>query len=219
MEHAVEWGMSMRTAPETAVPAAVSLAGRPAMPRQPGAGVLAGVRASTRATHEALDALLPQGLRNLHDYRRYLAAMLPLAEWLARGWQSRWPAHLACWHDPVRLEALRHDAACLDIAEVPANDALPATPAAWLGGCYVIEGSALGARLLARDVAGLAGQEPAVADARRFLSHVTADPVRWRGFARLLDRLPPEQGADAVAGAITGFAIVHARLSATGAPA
>ncbi len=207
----------MRTAAETARPATGPLA--PPAATQQRRGVLSQVRASTRATHEALDGLLPRGLRNLHDYRRYLAAMLPLADWVARGWQPRWSAHLARWGDPARLEALRHDAARLGVAAEPADGPMPATPAAWLGGCYVVEGSALGARLLARDVEGLAGREPAVADACRFLAHVTADPARWRGFARLLDGLPAEQGDDATAGAITGFAIVHARLSATGVPA
>jgi len=73
-------------------------------------GVLAQVRGATRETHEALDELLPLGLRHLADYRRYLAALQPLAEWLARGWRPDWPAHLACWHDGVRLEVfeVRH---------------------------------------------------------------------------------------------------------------
>lgn len=177
-------------------------------------GVLAQVRGATRETHEALDALLPLGLRHLADYRRYLAALQPLAEWLARSWRPDWPGHLACWHDRVRLEALRHDVDALGLATEPGPAPRPAaTPAEWLGGCYVIEGSALGARLLSRHVDRLATDAPEVAGARRFLGHLTADPVRWRRFSRLLDGLPAGQASHAVAGARSGFGLVHARLA------
>lgn len=198
---------------------------RPAAAPRPGRGqtavpgVLAQVRRDTRATHDALDALLPFGLRHLADYRRYLGALLPLADWLGRGWRRDWPAHLACWHDGVRLDALRHDAAALGVAADAAPEPPPAaTPAEWLGGCYVIEGSSLGARLLSRHVDQLAADAPTVTGARRFLDHLTADPVRWRRFSRLLDGLPASQAADAVAGARTGFGLVHARLSTQDAP-
>lgn len=178
-------------------------------------GALAQVRAATRGTHEALDALLPFGLRHLADYRRYLAALRPLAEWLALGWRPGWPAQLACWHDAARLDALRHDVRALGLPADPGPGPRPAaTPAEWLGGCYVIEGSALGARLLSRHLDRLAPGAPEVAGARRFLDHLTADPVRWRRFSRLLDGLPAGQAGDAVAGARTGFGLVHARLAA-----
>lgn len=177
-------------------------------------GVLAQLRTATRATHEALDARLPSGLRQLSDYRRYLAALLPLADWLARGWRPDWPSHLACWHDAARLEALRRDTSALGLGTGPRSGSrAAATPAEWLGGCYVIEGSALGARLLSRHVDQLAAHAPEVAGARRFLDHLTADPVRWRRFTRLLDDLPAGQATDAVAGARTGFGLVHARLA------
>lgn len=177
------------------------------------ASVLAQVRQATRATHEALDALLPLGLRNLHDYRRYLGAMLPLAEWLAHGPNGNRPAHLAAWDDPGRLACLRADCAALGVRPEPCGKPPPAGWAHWLGGCYVIEGSALGARLLSRHAAELAREHAGVRDARRFLAHVTADPPRWGRFVRLLESLPGTHAAAATSGARDGFAIVHARLA------
>jgi heme oxygenase len=184
-----------------------------------GPGTLPQLRQATRPTHEALDALLPHGLRALHDYRRYLGALLPLADWLARGWNPAWPAPLARWNDAARLACLRRDAAALGVGAAPA-DARPATTAAeWLGGCYVIEGSALGARLLSRHAQALAQAHPEVAGARSFLAHITADSRRWPRFVEQLDALPQAQAAAAVAGAETGFGIVHARLAIKGSQA
>jgi heme oxygenase len=182
-------------------------------------GVLPRLRAATRATHDALDALLPRGLGTLHDYRRYLGALLPLAEWLARGWNPLWPAPLARWNDAPRLACLRHDAAALAVPGRPAGATPAATAAEWLGGCYVIEGSALGARILSRHASALADGHPEVAGARRFLAHITADSRRWPRFMEQLDTLPRTQGAAAVAGARTGFGIVHAGLTTKGTQA
>lgn len=182
------------------------------------ASVLAQVRSATRSTHDALDALLPLGLKNLHDYRRYLGALLPLAEWLALGHRRDWSGRDNEWHDPDRLACLRADCAALDIVTTPTTAAAAPTRAHWLGGCYVIEGSALGARLLSRHAAGLAEDHADVRGARRFLCHITSDPPRWGRFVHLLDALPDGDARAATSGARDGFAIVHSRL-AQGAPA
>lgn len=181
--------------------------------------VLAEVRSATRGTHDALDALLPHGLRNLRDYGRYLGALLPLAEWLALGHRGDWSGRDAAWHDGVRLDCLRADCATLGVASAATGAPAPATRAHWLGGCYVIEGSALGARLLARDVSALATGHPEVRGARRFLDHITADPPRWGRFVRLLATLPDAHAAAATSGARDGFAIVHSRLAPGGTTA
>ena len=183
------------------------------------AGVLAQVRMATRATHDALDALLPVGLRDLHDYRRYLGALYPLAHWLVRGHRADWPAALAGWVDHDRLACLQADCDALGVPAVPVAVPASTDSAHWLGGCYVIEGSALGARLLARHAAELARAHPEVDGARRFLAHVTSDPPRWGRFVRLLDALPERDAARATSGARDGFAIVHARLATGELPA
>lgn len=179
-------------------------------------GALAQVRQATRATHEAIDALLPTGLRELGAYRRYLGALLPLLEWLGGGDRSGWPGPVRAWDDGQRLEALRADCAALGVEPTPASTAPAADWPYWLGGAYVIEGSALGARLLARDVTALAGDHPGVFGARRFLDHITRDPPRWGRFVRLLDALPDRHAGAAASGARDGFAIVHARLAPGG---
>lgn len=194
---------------------------RPTRSGSPG-GALQAVREATRDAHDAVDGLLPHGLRRLDDYRRYLSALLPLVEWLARGWHRDWPARLGDWRDSHRLAGLEHDLAALGLDSTPgtplAATPRPGTPAAWLGGCYVLEGSALGARLLARDLDALAGSRPEVGGARRFIDHITAEPARWRRFTRQLDALPAPQVPAAAAGARAGFAIVHAGLVAGGGP-
>lgn len=200
----------------------------------PVSGALQAVRSATRDTHDALDALLPHGLRRLHDYRRYLGALLPLADWLVRGWRAGWPDHLGSWHAPQRLAHLRQDIDALDRAPdarahvpgpLPSPRAIAAgstaatagaTPASWLGGCYVIEGSALGARILARDLDGLALEHPGVAGARRFIDQLTLDPGRWRRFTQVLDALPADDIGAATSGACAGFALVHAGLAGQG---
>ncbi|MBB1471646.1 biliverdin-producing heme oxygenase [Luteimonas sp. MC1782] len=180
------------------------------------AGALGEVRAATRATHEALDAALPDGLHGFEDYTRYLGALLPLAQWLADSWSPTWPAELACWRDSERVDFLRADLAALHAPACSSAVAGAVTPAEWLGGCYVMEGSALGARVLARDVDALERSHPEVAGARRFMRHLARDPRRWRCFAGLLDALPAEAVADAVRGARRGFAMVHRNLDPHG---
>ena len=193
---------------------------KPPAVRAPGtAGVLSQVREATRASHEAVDALLPVGLRDFNDYRRYLGALLPLVEWLRRGHRHDWPRHLAGWDDRQRLDTLRADCQAMGLQPTPAAAPVPAAWPSWLGACYVIEGSALGARLLSRDVTALAERHPEVRGARRFLDHVTSDPPRWGRFVRLLDALPERHAGAATSGARDGFAIVHSRLAPGGTPA
>ena len=177
-------------------------------------GALARLRRETRSTHEALDRALPDGLRNLPDYVRYLHGMLALAQWLADAWRPAWPQRLGAWRDDQRGARLRADLLGLGQAPCPPRVAAAATPAEWLGGCYVMEGSALGARLLVRDLEHLARERPGVADARRFLDHHAADPARWPRLRGELDRLPAADVADTVRGAQRGFALVHSQFAA-----
>lgn len=184
----------------------------PTSPETPGA--LAQLRLATRTTHEALDRALPDGLRSFGDYVRYLHGMLALAQWLADAWRPAWPQRLAAWRDDERGARLRADLLSLGQAPCPPRPAPAATPAEWLGGCYVMEGSALGARLLVRDLDHLARERPAVAAARRFLDRHAADPRRWPRLRTELDLLAPADIAPAVRGAERGFALVHSQFTA-----
>ena len=182
------------------------------------AGPLAALRAATRPAHEAIDHAFAGGLRTLDDYRRYLRALLPLARWLDASWRHDWPQHLACWHDPERV-ACQHDLVALGAAvDSPAPPA-SVDVAEWLGGCYVMEGSALGARLLSRNVDALSSEAARNALPRAFLARHIDDRGRWPRFRGALESLPPDRLPAALAGAHHGFALVAAALDVEGLPA
>lgn len=179
---------------------------------------LAALRAATRPAHEAIDGAFAGGLRSIDDYRRYLRALLPLAHWLDASWRRDWPPHLACWHDPGRIDSLHADLAALGDAPATATPVASASVAEWMGGCYVIEGSALGARLLVRDVAAIPwanGDGPP----RGFLDRHLGDRGRWPRFRATLGAIGPGDRPDTLRGARHGFALVAAALAREGRPA
>lgn len=195
---------------------------------QPGAtrsaGLASSLRTATRTTHDSVDSAFPQGLDSPDTYFRYLTAMLPLVQWLHDSWRPEWDEHSA-WHPPVRLQQLRDDLAHLarSVAPVvPVSEYAPApagSMAEWLGGCYVVEGSALGARLLVRDLDRLQPRHPHLAGARSFLNAHIADSRRWARFRNALDSLPDSAASAALRGARRGFALVHFQLQAMEASA
>lgn len=129
------------------------------------------LRDGTAAAHERLDALF--GGFNLADagsYRHFLLAhaeaLVPLEEALDAGGADR---VIADWPARRRGELLRADLAALGAAMPPAGAIpAPADDAAAAGMIYVLEGSRLGGRFLARQV------EPGLP--RRFL-----EPPQERG--------------------------------------
>lgn len=185
----------------------------------PAPGLSSRLRLATRAIHEQVDGAFPQGLASLDAYVRYLRAVLPLVRWLHDSWQPAWAGY-ADWHEPAHLHRLTADLAHLGAAPRGMSVHPPARPAAeWLGGCYVLEGSALGAKLLVRDLARLEPHHPRIAAARSFIDGHVADSGRWPRFRRLLDSLPETQAAAALRGAHRGFALVDTRTTAMEATA
>ncbi len=92
------------------------------------------------------------------------------------------------WRVQPLAALIARDLAYLDEPRPPLPDAPPlAGPAAQAAACYVLEGSALGARLLARRAAD---QGFTAGHGARHLAAQTASPDRWR---RFLDWL---EGAD-----------------------
>lgn len=180
---------------------------------------LAVLRAATRPAHEAIDSAFAGGLRTRADYRRYLRALLPLARWLDASWRSDWPAHLACWHDPARVTRLRDDLAALGETDDAPAPAASTDVAEWLGGCYVMEGSALGARLLSRDVDALSTGPAGDALPRGFLSSHLEDSGRWPRFRGALASVPRQHLPVTLGGARQGFALVAAALAMEVEPA
>ncbi|MEN1960083.1 biliverdin-producing heme oxygenase [Luteimonas sp. MJ246] len=185
----------------------------------PRAATLAALRNATRPAHLAIDGAFDGGLRSLDDYRRYLRSLLPLAHWLDVAWRDDWPPHLACWRDPGRAACIAADLRALGAPDAIDTPTAHASPEEWLGGCYVMEGSALGARLLARDVAALPRTPAEGPLPRGFLDRHLGDPGRWPRFRAAVGTLPPDGLPGALRGAAHGFALVAAALAREGRPA
>lgn len=151
------------------------------------------LRDATSADHDRVDAAF--GGFDLGDTREY-AAFLPVASALDRIDLS---STLPDWSERRRSDALVADLADLDheawcIGDPPRYD----TQEAALGAVYVLEGSRLGGRTLARSVAdGLR---------RRFLG--AGDPALWRKLIETLDKhlLSHEQMTAAIDAARAVFA-------------
>lgn len=185
----------------------------------PATGLTSQLRAATRRAHDHVDGTFPNGLDSHAAYVRYLTAILPLAQWLHDSWRPAWPG-LAGWHEAARVRHLEADLSHLGASPVRASSPNTAASAAeWLGGSYVLEGSAMGARLLARDLDRLQSSQPLIAGARSFIDSLVGDPRRWARFRHVLDSLPDHHAAAAMRGALRGFGIVEHQLDAMEAAA
>lgn len=131
----------------------------------PQPGLRAHLRSATMAAHDLLDEAIQaaSGWQTRHDYARFLAlqyaARLPLEAWLT----AHAPADLI---PPPQTPLLARDLMALRL-ELPPACALPAAaafrprafalPATALGVAWVLAGSALGNRAIARQVAQIGG--------------------------------------------------------------
>lgn len=131
----------------------------------PQPGLRAYLRSATMAAHDLLDDAMQaaSGWQTRHDYARFLAlqyaARLPLEAWLT----THAPADLV---PPPQTPLLARDCLALGI-DMPPASRLPAcaafrlpasaSPATALGVAWVLAGSALGNRAIARQVAQIGG--------------------------------------------------------------
>lgn len=149
------------------------------------------LRAETADAHAALDAAVGS-LSSLDAYRRYLSglhAFRVTAEGQAAG---------AAWEPQALAGAIEADMADLEtLPRDPVAFGAGSGASAALGLAYVLEGSALGARLLQREATGLGLGADFGA---RHLAAQTADRTRWPAFCVALEAAPgfdPEAAADA----------------------
>jgi heme oxygenase len=166
------------------------------------------LRAECDAAHQRVDVLFRGGFRSIAGYQAYLlgmerllracrAALAPVP--LAASWSAfRDDLHGRGHHVVADLRAL-------GVAPSSVQDrlAVPGHGEA-IGVLYVIEGSALGARGLARDVARLgldAGNGAA------FLHDHAGDAARWRLFLDQLEALPSALAPALREGALAAFAV------------
>lgn len=175
-------------------------------------------------THDGLRHALMTATRDLHqtldsgigafatpaDYRRYLQGSLAFRQ-AVEGELARAPDH--GWQALPLVPALRQDLADLGLPEWPVPPA-PALdgPSALAGAFYVLEGSAMGARLLVRRATELGLSQTHGA---RHLALQTEDRGRWPRFLAWLDASGADPGqAGAAARAVFDLALASYRVDA-----
>ncbi len=186
------------------------------------------LRHATMAAHDRLHrhegfAALLRGELSRPDYTSLLARLLglhaPIEHRLARFAPSPWLAWHATGPSASRADRLRADLRALgmtaaEIAVLPGADAvLPdlQSEAAALGCAWVVEGSALGGRVMAQHVAGILGPGQ---DGGAFFAADAAQPARWRACCAAIDGCgaDPVRRSDMVEGAVATFEAVEAWL-------
>jgi heme oxygenase len=152
---------------------------------------LACLRAATSQAHAATEALVGfHGTFSRAHYARVLQAFDAfLSRWEPLILQALPPA-LADWLRPrLRGARVRQDLDALGLARAPRAElplALPSVAAA-LGSLYVLEGSALGAQVIAPRLARELGIDAASGGAY-FAGNGEATGAMWREFRELLER-------------------------------
>lgn len=162
------------------------------------------LRAATMAAHDLLDHAMQaaSGWQTRSDYARFLAlqhrARVPLEEWLVR----HAPSDLS---PPPQTPLLARDLAALGL-DVPApapglTHAMP-SPGEALGTAWVLAGSALGNRAIAKQVARIGGGEWPTA----FLGDETMMAF-WQGLRARIERpAEPDEAEGATRAAEAVFA-------------
>lgn len=146
------------------------------------------LRASTRQAHERLDGLVG-ALDSRERYRRFLLGLYayraPVEAFLR---EASWPEELGDWRPQEIAGLLAQDLADLG-EEVPAEEAVALSNdgETLIGLSYVLEGSALGARILIGQAANLGYDEH---NGARHLRKQAGDLTNWRSFIERLGDLP-----------------------------
>lgn len=144
------------------------------------------LRAATAESHAALDAVVSsRRLETPQGYGAFLsasaAALAPLEVALERAAVTDW---LPDWPRRTRRAALVSDLAALGLEPPPSRTAFVPSRDFGVGLLYVLEGSRLGARFLARQArAGL--DDPPLA----YLTHGAGEDL-WRSFLLWLEAIP-----------------------------
>lgn len=159
-----------------------------------GSGIRAGVRDATREVHERLHGhpgfrAVTRGAISRPGYRMLLERLHGFHVAMER--EARWEG----W----RSASLRDDLDWLG-ASLPEIEALPVltglpdlgTPERRVGALYVVEGSALGGRVLAQALRPLLGEGPA---GRSFFLGVGGPPGAWRACQEQMEQLTTSPAA------------------------
>lgn len=169
------------------------------------------LRTATARQHQDLDRVVAGSLDDRHGYTRYLLGMLSLVELLAPppaavDARSAWTE----WFDPQRQALLYQDLRGLGVLPL-ARGLAPLPASCWMGAHYVLEGSALGARVLLRAAERLRLRDPGVPLA--FLRHHARPGDRWPRLLAELQTLDGPLREDAVRGARYAFGLVAGAMT------
>lgn len=177
---------------------------------------LAALRAATRHMHATLDARLRLAHQpSTRDVRLYLTAMLGFLGPVERVlWEHPSRARLEPGRRRAKARWLRADLARLGAEALEAEAEVPRAAreaSGGLGVAYVLEGSTLGGRVLAR--------RPALAGWRFFEGYGDDTGSLWRALVAELERVgkAPQARAAIVAGAVEAFEAITSWLGARGA--
>lgn len=178
------------------------------------------LREETRPEHEATEALMPlSGADFTRDlYAEVLQTMLPVVEGWERFAEQDAPADLReLLPARRRSHLLRQDLAALGVRVsgqktegvswgevVGASQEAPDFQAAFLGALYVMEGSTLGGRFLAKHVASVLGLSQGEATAY-FEGHGASTGAMWREVTEKISGIPDTSGPVLIASAKRAF--------------
>lgn len=167
------------------------------------------LREACAAAHAKLDAKLTRfDLTERVSYAEMLSRMSgPLGALEGALAAGAWPVLFSDWLARSRSDALRADLAALGGAYRDEKLAPIEDEGRAFGALYVLEGSRLGARVLARQVS--ASGDPAVRAATRFFHHAE-DQQHWRSFIVALNgsaavAARPQRAIDAARDAFRRF--------------
>lgn len=161
------------------------------------------LRTETAAAHAALDRAVGP-LDGLQAYRRYLLGLYAGRAPIERAFAAAEPSPSLLADDMAR-DIADLGLAAPDLRLFPLQDELSAR----LGVCYVLEGSALGARLLLPQAAGLGlGAEYG---ARHLDRQVRS--TGWQDFLRRLDAAEPYDARRAANAAAAAFRFIHRAMT------
>jgi heme oxygenase len=180
------------------------------------------LKAATSTAHLRLDALVASGgfLTDRPRYLGYLRATLRARDAAECGLDAAGAALVfAAWPARRIASALRDDIRDLDPGArfIEAPPLAFASPAAALGGLYVLEGSALGARLLAARAADMGLSRDFGA---RHMGAQIEPATAWRSFVGVLDAavLTPADEDACAAGAMAVFRCFARELADASVP-
>ena len=168
------------------------------------------LRVRTREAHERLDAKIG-GFDTVDGYGDFLTGLYAFRAPVERELAAAvWPSEVDEWRPRLGARAIASDLANLGRA-LPEIDSftLSKDVETLVGVSYVLEGSALGARLLVRQASILGF------DAQRGAAHLSeqaGDIENWRGFVALLHRLDGLDFDCVVAGANEAFGLALAAM-------